>query len=232
MIRWVAPGPYDVAFTTRVGGVSEGPFDSLNLGLLTEDDPANVTENRRLACAEMGLDLDRLAMNRQVHGSTVRRAERSRGDDGDGLWTEERGQPLLALAADCLPIVLARAAGPPALAVLHAGRIGLLQGIIEAGTAALGGGRDLVAVTGPSIGVCCYEVGEDVSAPYRARFGAGVLANGHLDLRAVADRLLREAGVERIDHVEHCTACRQDLFFSHRRDGARTGRQGVLAAIA
>src|SRR5205807_6648727 len=87
MIRWDGPDPYVVAFTTRRGGVSEGPYESLNLGLLTEDQPANVEENRRRACAAIGVDAATLAMNRQVHAATVYRAvagERSR--PGDGLW--------------------------------------------------------------------------------------------------------------------------------------------------
>jgi copper oxidase (laccase) domain-containing protein len=80
--------------------------------------------------------------------------------------------------------------------------------------------------------VCCYEVGEEVRAPYRARFGDGVLSNGHLDLRAAAERALREAGVEHVSHVADCTACDSRRYFSHRRDGPGTGRQGVIAYVA
>jgi purine-nucleoside/S-methyl-5'-thioadenosine phosphorylase / adenosine deaminase len=230
VIRWDAPGPYTVVFTTRIGGVSEGRYASLNLGLLTEDDRQRVAQNRKLACVAAGLDVDRLAMNRQAHGAAVNRASSGRrGEPGDGLWTEEPGVPLLALAADCLPIVLVRD-GQPGVAALHAGRIGLLEGIVEAGAEALEG-AGLAAAVGPGIGACCYEVGEEVSGPYRARFGPDVFVNGNLDLRTVADRLLRDAGVEHVDHVEICTACDAKHFFSHRRDGPRTGRQGVLAAI-
>jgi YfiH family protein len=232
VIRWSAPEPYTVVFTTRRGGVSEGPYTSLNLGLLTADDPACVTENRRIACARMGIDPERLAMNRQVHGAVVNRAQAGdRGRDGDGLWTDEQGVPLLVLGADCLPIVLTRLNGDtPALAVLHVGRLGLLEGIIEAGVAALG--DSLAAVVGPAIGLCCYEVGEDVAGPYRARFGPDVLRNGRLDLRTTAEKVLRQAGVIRIDHVSECTACEEEQFFSHRRDGQKTGRQGLLACIS
>jgi polyphenol oxidase len=232
VIRWSATEPYTVVFTTRRGGVSEGPYASLNLGLLTDDDPACVAENRRLACSRAGVDPERMAMNRQVHGAIVNQAQRGdRGRDGDGLWTEEPGVPLLVLAADCLPIVLTRLNGSaPGLAALHVGRLGLLEGIIEAGVASLGGGS-LAAVVGPAIGVCCYEVDEDVAGPYLARFGPGVLADGRLDLRSAAEMVLREAGVEGIDHVGECTACEEEQFFSHRRDGPRTGRQGLLACI-
>jgi YfiH family protein len=230
VIRWEAPGPYTVVFTTRAGGVSEGWYESLNLGLLTEDDPDRVAENRKRACIATGLDVERLAMNRQVHGAAVNRASAGRrGDPGDGLWTDEPCVPLLALAADCLPIVLIRV-GQPGMAVLHAGRIGLLEGIVEAGAETLGR-AELAAVVGPGIGACCYEVGEEVSGPYRARFGPAVLVNGNLDLRAAAACLLCDAGVEQVEHVDVCTACDQERFFSHRRDGKQTGRQGVLAAI-
>jgi YfiH family protein len=220
-----------ISFTTREGGVSEGPFASLNLGLLTDDDPGRVAENRRRACAAVAADESRLAMNRQVHGARVNRAVAGgRGKSGDGLWTDQPGLPLLALAADCLPIVLERSGTQPALAVLHAGRIGLLEGIVEAGVSALGAGP-LRAHVGPCIGRCCYEVGEEVRAPYRARFDPGVLSNGNLDLRAAAVRLLRDAGVGRIEHVDRCTACEARSFFSHRRDGPETGRQGVIAYL-
>ena len=232
VLAWKAPGRYAVAFSTRLGGVSEGAFASLNLGLLTDDEPARVDQNRRLLCDLVGADRERLTMNRQVHGAVMNRARPGeRGAPGDGLWTDEPGVPLLALAADCLPLVLARLGDPPAVAVLHAGRIGLLEGIVERGVAALGGG-DLAAVVGPGIGACCYEVGKEVSGPYRARFGPGVLANGHLDLRGAAGRLLADAGVARVEHVDACTACDAERFFSHRRDGPRTGRQGVVAYVA
>jgi copper oxidase (laccase) domain-containing protein len=153
LIRWDVPGPYEVAFSTRRGGVSEGSFSSLNLGLLTEDAAANVEENRRRLCAALGFDSDRLAMNRQVHAATVNRAQAGeRGKEGDGLWTDECRVPMLKVTADCLPIVLARKNGRPGLALLHAGRLGLLEGIVEAGVDALGG--RLAAVVGPGIGPC------------------------------------------------------------------------------
>ena len=101
MIVWEAPGPYTVAFTTREGGVSTGPFASLNIGS-RDDDPARVAENRRIACAELGLDADRLAVNRQRHTATANRARPgARDEDGDALWTDEPEIPMLAMSADC-----------------------------------------------------------------------------------------------------------------------------------
>jgi polyphenol oxidase len=231
LIRWDAPGPYEVAFSTRRGGVSEGAFASLNLGLLTDDAPANVDENRRKLCAAAGADLARLAMNRQIHATTVNRAqagERSR--EGDGLWTDEPGVPMLKVTADCLPIALARVNGRAGLALLHAGRLGLLAGIVEAGVAALGG--KLAAVVGPGIGPCCYEVGEEIADAYRARFGPDAVQGRKLDLWTVSERVLREAGVDSVERLDMCTACDPDRFFSHRRERGVTGRQGVIGYVA
>jgi purine-nucleoside/S-methyl-5'-thioadenosine phosphorylase / adenosine deaminase len=233
VIRWDAPGPYEVAFTTRVGGVSEGPYASLNLGRKTGDEVERVDENRRRACAEIDADAARLALNYQVHSTLVHRAQPGErgGIHGDGLWTDEPALPILALAADCMPIALVRANGAaPAVCVLHAGRIGLRDGIVEAGVTALGG--TLAAAIGPAIGPCCYEVGEEVAAPYRARFGAGIMRGRSLDLWQVAERLLRDAGVNRIERFDACTVCNPELFFSHRRDGKPRGVQGVLARVS
>jgi YfiH family protein len=231
VIHWEAPGPYVVAFSTRRGGVSDGPYASLNVGLMTDDEPGRVAENRRLLCAEVGADVARLAMNRQVHAATVNRAVAGeRGRQGDGLWTDERDVPMLKLTADCLPVALARAnGGKPALALLHVGRLGLLEGIVAAGVAALG--APVAAAVGPGIGPCCYEVGAEIRDDYRRRFGAGVLRGHNLDLWTAAEHALREAGVTAIERTDLCTACHPDLFFSHRRDGGVTGRQGVIGFV-
>jgi len=240
LLRWGAPGPYEVAFSTRHGGVSEGAFASLNLGLLTEDEPERVRRNRRLLCAAAGLEPERTTMVRQRHGSEVRRAALGRGiaepaaaqADGDGLWSDEPGVAMLLLAADCLPIALARPPGrEPALAVLHAGRRGLLAGVVAAGARVLGGGP-LTAAIGPGIGPCCYEVGEEVARPFREAFGDDVARSGRLDLWTAAERALRGAGCESVERLDLCTSCDPERFFSHRRDGGRTGRQGVIARVA
>lgn len=237
VIGWEAPEPYRVAFSTRIGGVSTGPFASLNLGLLTDDAPGCVLENRRLLCAAAGIDGARTAMARQVHGAQVLEAE-PRGilaptihPRCDGLWTDRPGLALAVVSADCFPIALWRATGSPGLAVLHAGWKGLLRGVAAAGARELGG-AELAAVVGPGIGACCYEVGEEVARPYREQFGSGVVRGRNLDLRACVELALREAGCASVAHVDRCTACEPDAFFSHRRDGGRTGRQGVVADIA
>ena len=229
VFRWDCGAGYEVAFSTRVGGVSEGPFASLNLGKLTLDREEHVEENRRRLCEELGADVARLALNRQQHSAIVNRArEGSRGEPGDGLWTDEPGIPMLTLTADCVPIALARD-DRPGLAVLHAGWRGLLEGIAEAGFAALGG--TVRAAVGPAIGPCCYEVGPEVAEPFRGRFGSDVLTNRMLDLWTAAERALREAGVTAVERFDVCTSCNPDLFFSHRRDAGVTGRQGVIAVV-
>ena len=233
MIRWEdAPGPYEVAFSTREGGVSEGPYASLNLGRATADEPERVNENRRRLCAAVGAEPDALAMNYQHHSADVLRARAgSRDEHGDGIWTDERGLPVLALAADCLPIALARANGSqPALALLHAGWRGLLEGIVPAGVSVLGRGT-VAAAVGPAIGPCCYEVGEDIADRFRRAFGLGLYRHGRLDLWTAAERALRAAGCVRVDRVDLCTACSPERFFSHRRDEGITGRQGVIGRI-
>jgi YfiH family protein len=232
MIRWVPPGPYEVVFSTRAGGVSEGPYDSLNLGRMTGDDVERVDENRRLLCAEIGTTPDRLALNRQIHSTVVHRAEPgARGEPGDGLWTEEPDLPVLAMSADCLPIALVRAGdAPPGVAVLHAGWRGLLAGIVAEGVRALGG--QVHAAVGPAIGPCCYEIGPEVAEPFVAAFGPDVLRGRNLDLWTAAERALLAAGAEQVERVDLCTSCNPELFFSHRRTGKPRGVQGVIARVA
>ena len=239
LIDWAAPGPYRVAFSTRLGGVSEGDFASLNLGVRTGDDPARVVENRMRLSEAIGADADGATMAWQRHGATVARAQ-PRGivmpgtvyEHCDGLWSDEPGRAMLLLTADCLPIAIARTeAHAPAVAILHAGWRGLLAGIVAAGTRALAGGT-LAAAIGPGIGPCCYEVGEEVAGPFRQAFGEDVVHDGKLDLWTAAERALRAAGVDRVDRFDLCTSCDAQRFFSHRRDHGTTGRQGVMAYVA
>jgi polyphenol oxidase len=238
LLEWEgAPDAYRVVFTTRLGGVSAGAFESLNLGILTEDDPKRVVENRRRLCEAVGADAGTATMAWQVHGNAVTEArpkgilERTVFDQCDGLWTDRPGQAMALVTADCFPVAIARAdGGKPGLCVLHVGWRGLLEGIVASGTGALGEGP-LTAAVGPGIGACCYEVGAEVAGPFRERFGADVVVDGRLDLGAATERALREAGVASVERSSHCTACEPELFFSHRRDDGRTGRQGVIASI-
>jgi polyphenol oxidase len=239
MIRWDAPGPYEVAFSTREGGVSGGAYESLNLGALTADDPQHVLENRRRLCDAVGADGARATMAYQRHSADVTKGRPTgilepgtRFEPCDGLWSDEPGQPMLLLTADCVPVAIARTNGAaPALAVLHVGWRGLLAGIVASAARELGAAK-LAAAIGPSIGPCCYEVNDDVAEPFRARFGHEVLDDGKLDLWRSTELALREAGCETVERVDLCTFCHSDRFFSHRRDRGVTGRQGVIGYVA
>jgi polyphenol oxidase len=200
-------------FTTRRGGVSEGPYASLNLGLWTDDDAGRVRENRERLRAEVGAQ--RLAQGRQVHGTRVV-VDAEGIEEADGQVTAAPGVAAMVLVADCLPVALA---GPDRVAMLHAGWRGLAGGVLEAGVEATGA---VCAAIGPGIGPCCYEVGDDV----RAVFGT---SEPTLDLKAIARARLEAAGVRDIHDCGLCTSCDAERFFSHRRDRGVTGRQAGLA---
>ena len=231
----VLPGAR-VAFSTREGGVSEGDFRSLNLGVLTDDDADLVRENRALLSESIGIDPDRVVIGRQVHGAEIVVHD---GPQRPAPWAEpgpepphvdghvvgEPGLAALVFVADCLPIAIA---GERGVAMLHGGWRGLAGGIVGAGAELVAGHA---AAIGPGIGSCCYEVGEEVLAAF-APLGSGLAEGRMLDLKAVARRLLERAGVEAIEDAGICTCCERDRFFSHRADGPRTGRQaGVAWAI-
>jgi hypothetical protein len=238
MLDWAAaPGGVRVAFTSRLGGVSGGPFRSLNLGALTDDEPANVAINRGRAVQAIGGRGEDATMAWQVHGSEVREVT-SRPSSGrfmqpgaepfpksDGLVTSVAGRPMALLTADCLPIAIAARDGSR-LALLHAGWRGLEAGIAEAGARAVA--APAVAAVGPGAGPCCYQVREDVAGPLRARFGHDVIRAGRADLWLCAKRALLAAGIEQVAVAGECTICNPDRFFSHRRDRGVTGRQGVV----
>jgi YfiH family protein len=205
-------------FTTRRGGVSEGPFASLNLGLRTDDDVARVRENRARVERISG---GRIAQARQVHGADVIAANPDAVAEADGQVTAEPGIAAMALVADCLPIALV---APEGVGMLHAGWRGLAGGVIANGVAALRalGAERIAAAIGPGAGPCCYEVGPEV----RAAFGT---SRRTADLKAIARERLTEAGVAAIHDCGLCTMHEPERFFSHRRDGGVTGRQAGLA---
>jgi YfiH family protein len=220
-------------FSTRLGGISSPPFDSLNLGLLTEDARDAVIENRARLAAALGFPPERVAIARQVHGAELvahdaPQAPSPFADPGsaiaeaDGHVTSLPSLPLLVFVADCVPVALA---GPGGVAMLHCGWRGLAAGIVARGVEAVGSTE---AAIGPAIGPCCYEVGEEVLDEF-AGLGPGTASGRMLDLPEVTRGLLRAAGVDRIESSELCTSCERDLFFSHRRDAGRTGRQAGLA---
>jgi YfiH family protein len=254
-VWWAARvGAAEVLFSTRAGGVSRPPYDSLNLGLHVGDAPEAVIENRRSfwSAAAPGAGPPMLA--EQVHGpdaAVVGAADAGRGwaereteiSRTDALVTREAGVAMGILVADCAPVALVAPEG--GLAVVHAGWRGLASGVLEAATerlAALGAGPAgcCRAVIGPCIRGCCYEVGEAVWSRFPEACLASACRPGarRLDLMAaVKDRLLA-AGVpgEQIHAPGLCTACHRHLFFSHRRatrEGlAATGRMALFAWLS
>ncbi len=224
-----------VLFTTRRGGVSRGPFASLNLGRWTDDDPGCVDANRARVAAAVGVAPERLAHGRQVHGTDVERRHRAPDPRGkpapaDGQAASLRDVVPMVLVADCLPIALA---ADGAVAMVHAGWRGLAGGVVEEGMAALrdlGASGPVEAAIGPGAGGCCYEVGREVLEAFADHPEAVVGGDpGRLDLKAIADARLRAAGVEVVHDVGLCTMCSDaSLFFSHRRDCGVTGRQAGM----
>lgn len=232
---------YLAAFTERTGGASRAPFATLNLGLRTGDRAATVRANRRRVVG--ALDVPPFAVLRQVHGGRLVRVGEKRAGAGferlggavaeaDVAAVTRPRLPVAVLTADCLPIALASPA-EGRLVVVHAGWRGLSAGALQAGLGAFERPSGLLVAIGPSIGPCHYEVGEDVALAVAASSDAGARSERRggrtfLDLPGTASRVLRSAGVRRIDRAEECTACEAKRFFSYRRDG-ETGRQALVA---
>lgn len=224
-------GEHHVRFTSRRGGCSAPPYASLNLGGATGDAAAAVEANLDTLSTELALDRARLAIGVQVHGNEVqRRDEEPRPMEEqlacDGQATHVPGVGCLVLTADCLPVALLCEG---AVAMVHAGWRGLDAGVLGEGLRALrelGGRGPVRALLGPGVGPCCYEVGDEL----RARFGT---TERTLDLKGIATERLRAEGVEQVDDCGLCTICTPPgLFFSHRRDGPATGRQGGVAWLS
>jgi YfiH family protein len=223
-------------FSTRDGGVSRGPYRSLNLGILTDDEPQRVTENRHRLANAARVHAERVVMGWQVHGAEVREwdgpdPQNAYAEPGgkqlprvDGHLSAEPGLALLVLVADCFPVALSD--GRRA-AMLHCGWRPLAEGIVERTVASFE--QPPAAAVGPGIGGCCYEVGPEVLARFEDVRGA---ADGRmLDLRRVIDARLAAAGVTDVEHLDCCTSCHPDLYFSHRRDDGVTGRQAGMVVL-
>ena len=224
---------------TRVGGVSTGKRASLNLGLRWGDAPENVDENRRRVALAAGYDANRLQVTKHVHGvnvwvvgDTLPVGEK---DEYDALVTERRGDVLGAFAADCIPMLFADPTRR-VVAAAHAGWRGTVGGVAPNVVRVLRDRfgcdvRHVRAALGPSIGPCCFEVGDEVVAEFRAALGdtPGLVVDGpnkhHIDLRVATRTLLERAGLrpEHIDDRPPCTRCDAERFFSFRRDGMEGG---------
>jgi polyphenol oxidase len=234
------PGQFRALFTTRIGGESTGVFTSLNLDPRSNDAPGVVARNRARIAMAVG---NQLVSPAQTHGLRVAGAaeylRQPPGTSCDALTLHpalDSGLAALLLFADCVPVVIC---GEVNMAVVHGGWRGILGGIVqEAGRAVVG--PPAAAVIGPSIGPCCFTVGEQVAGAFAARFGPEVVVgyseNGEsprVDLWAATAKALGEVGVrqDQVVNPRLCTACNRDLFYSYRNEGPVTGRQGCAAWV-
>lgn len=236
--RWAfasEDGGARLCFSTRQGGCSESPFDRLNLGRSTGDDPDAVSENRRRLLAGLGLDPEVLATAGQVHGRTVRTVgSPGHASECDGLVTTSIGLAVAVSAADCIPILYT---APGAVGAAHSGWRGVVGGIPEATVdaliAATGCAPDrITAHLGPCIRVCCFCVGPDVAEQFPSSFVHTVNDSLHVDLAAAARARLLDRGLSpgAVYDVGACTSCEPAWYYSHRRDQGRTGRLWGVAA--
>jgi polyphenol oxidase len=232
--------------TSRFGGVSLMPYDSLNLGLHTADNQEHVIENRALLASETGIAADRFLYASQVHSGDVKVIDNDAVAEGvlshnprtDATITNLPGICLMVMVADCVPLLLFDPV-KKVVAVIHAGWRGTVQHItsntINVMIDRFGSNpADIRAGIGPSIGPCCYEVGEEVKAVVYESFGttAGYLvsqphsAKPHFDLWYANHKHLTDSGVnpENIETAQLCTKCNQQIFFSSRADKGVTGR--------
>jgi polyphenol oxidase len=226
---YVAPDPAPegarVWFFTRLGGVSEEPYDTLNVSKKVGDRAVAVEENLSIIRRAMGGKSS--AWVRQVAGDGVVRVSEARfAGEADALVTSERDLCLVVAVADCVPVALV---GERGVGMVHSGWRGTLSGI--AGKAARSmGERGVVAYVGPGIRGCCYEVSPELAEGFAARFGPEVVSGRYLSLPAAIKVDLQKSGVEEVHDLGLCSGCRPDLFYSHRMQGPLTGRN--LAAVA
>ena len=241
-------------FSTRVGGVSPPPWDSLNLGASCGDQPERVAENFRRFCGAVGTDADALVKNHQVHGDLVRPVTRadvlpSPGAPGtveaDGLIPRTPGLCLTVFSADCIPVLLCDPRKKVAAAV-HAGWRGTALGIaakaVERMVDCYGCDRlDILAAVGPGISKCCFETHEDVPNAMTEAMGAAALSSievlptgkFHVDLKGLNAKRLESAGLDP-DHIAvsaDCTCCLPEKYWSHRYTHGERGSQAAMIAI-
>src|SRR6266498_2287028 len=237
------------AFSSRAGGFGSAPYDSLNLGLHVGDDLRTVLRNRRRLATVLSVAGLPWATVRQVHSArTVRARPEALGQgppearpplaEADAIVTDQPGVLLAVFMADCVPLLLADPAARVVGAV-HAGWRGLVAGAVEAGVEAFAGlGADLgasVALVGPAIGPCCYEVGPEVAEAVGERYPAAsaTTTEGSLaiDTTAATVQALERAGMGAVRAAHECTAHQPERFFSYRRDGASGRQAGVIALL-
>ena len=218
-------------FSARVGGVSNSPYNTLNLGLSVGDIPENVHKNRELFFQALKSDPQQSAQGIQVHGNTIQIVDHpGTFESADALITTQKNIPLVIKTADCAPVILFEPE-QRVVAAVHAGWQSVVKGILENTIRIMTENFNckpeiIKCAIGPSIRSCCYEVKNDVSR----RFPDDVILwennKSYLDIpKAIQVRLVDQGiQIENIDDSQLCTACNEKLFFSHRRDKGKTGR--------
>lgn len=241
LVRWktfdAIPGLI-AAFSTRLDGVSPAPYESLNLGLATDDNPVRLAENRQIFLGAAGIDPTRLVWAKQEHTTTVLTPD-TPGAQGscDALLTQGNRWALAATFADCLPLLLVEPESQT-LCMVHAGWRGTAAGIARYAVEAMQDKyqitpEKILAVIGPHILPCCFEVGTNVAEQFPDDCQPGRdAAHWQVDLAGANTRLLKNAGVlpEHINAQALCTSCESHYFFSHRRDGFPSGRHMAVLA--
>jgi YfiH family protein len=242
------------AFSTRQGGVSAPPFDSLNLGKAGEDPRENILHNYQTLCDALGVDIHTLVFSKQVHGDVVRPVSALNAEEGlwkpvpmvcDALVTDDPGVCLVVFMADCVPILFYDPKRQ-AVGAAHAGWRGTGSGIVKKTVEAMRSSfgtnpSDIRAAIGPSIGPCCFETHPDVPQALTDALGDAVTPyiqkqdeeHFHIDLKKINALWLREAGVPetQIARFDVCTSCQAEAYYSHRRDGARRGSMASFIAL-
>lgn len=240
------------AFSTREGGISAEPHtSSMNTGFYRGDDDDTVRENIRLLCGYGGI-CENVVGSPQIHSDDIRVVTPENGGEGivrdvpypcDGFVTEHKGISLLIRVADCTPVLLLglRADGSPVVGAVHAGWRGAALGIAPKAASMLFdmGAERVFAAIGPCIHSCCYRVGEDMRDTVKELRGTAFAdrhipeINGELwaDIAGMNEELLKEAGVEKVDVLSECTACKPHLYHSHRITKGVRGTMGAVIGI-
>ena len=239
--------------TTRSGGVSAAPYNSLNLGLHTADNPEHVLQNRALLAETIGIDGDKILYASQVHSGDVKVIDSKAIENGvlanspetDAMLTNVSGICLMAMVADCVPILLFDPV-QAVIAVIHAGWRGTVQHIVSNTVSAMvthygSDPAEIIAAIGPSIGPCCYEVGEEVKAKVESSFGSTESylvkqkesGKYHFDLWYANHKQLTDNGIkeENIEMANLCSKCNPDVFYSSRAGNGLTGRYAAGMCI-
>ena len=234
--NWNSPPGIQACCTTRQGGVSEAPFDSLNLAMHVGDDAKKVDRNRKLLRQQLQLPAEPDWIN-QTHGTHAVTLEQDDARDADAAITRVPGAVAVVMTADCLPILLCNQDGSE-VGAIHAGWRGLQRGVIQAALAAMNSPKQqLMAWIGPGISQSCFEVGDEVREAFtNSTRGAqdyfSVHREGHwlCDLAGIAELILRMQGVGEVCRDSHCSYRDADRFYSYRRE-TTTGRMATLIWI-